>query len=1126
MAAPLPLEGDGLVENLFHYLWTTDDLDGGPRVSVPPTVIFRGLQPVAWYFTSRKSGRIKRKHRANLTAAHIEHAFTKRKAATDIVAYYLYLPKSESNNPAIEYYDAESLREFLFKRPEIPHSSSPGSVQAAGILQQFALPKGARNSTLRAIWSPKLCLLERRVNVHAIHDPRFSVYERGVTFEEGGGAEALSRPEPVRGSMLPGMVQQLCERVVDHVTRVSYHKFRIARMVLRIQVDVDDRLWLLWSSSLRLQPLLGIVSTMITSDTPTGEPAIRPLDIVSDAKVPAFAFAQGSGGGLVSLSSTSSPEVNEDPRPGQTRCASCAQVVAHRALLPTTYKAVLAHFQHVLKFVRESANEENHVAIEWPPDERVVQQAGGVGFGILRHLKSVSSSSDDNGGPKVGSALGPKGRQGRELLVPPVIRYLHPTLRVEDFARHRQDPIFLHKTVGVCERCCLVYADYATASLEANALGIRSSASAPALLRPTREMPKYAEYFDDDPSDPLLLTTNSSSLVRGARATTSKMKPPAAAWKPVPTDDRQQGRFLKYKAGPRSTLHSLPMAPKLPPRIDTFEPEDNDALRIPDGILHDDGSPQHEQQQREEAFFRELYQQKDTAKRGGHALRHILEAADRLSKAKPQHRLAALGTSTQIGQSQSTGALVGAITELKLAKRPGKNPYTVVQRIRDGAGALSKNQAAGNASPAKSPQKHQAKSSRKKISKKAQAQDDGGAERARFVSSREKKAAAAHRGYLVAALSDAQVQLEHIESLATLVISAPDIDVNAIEPEQKEKRHCRKKNGDEDNLPPGPRGQSIVDQDEGKVQDQENHEYAESQLDRQEDQIEEPGESDFDEEEIQDHEAEDVMQVEQEHVEDEKLETLGYCEDTSVVELLQGEGNVLDGQQQENDEDGENHDQEPIYDNNTAHVQELRFQEEDTLLAVEQSEPELVHNPDEMEEQKSHQETNLDEDQVKEQKSEFCEQEDTDHQELVQSQEDKTQDEYEYGDPDREDPREHEYQQHHIEVFERDDSFAEVTAQGEFTPAVDFLEQAQELLATAVSSGSMDDASDEHEASQDCDVSSDTGGNDQYISMPFVFQALEGDSRDDAVMAADSDVAAALPLPLSDDEAASAASDE
>ncbi|OWZ23063.1 hypothetical protein PHMEG_0002118 [Phytophthora megakarya] len=747
MAAPLPLEGDGLVENLFHYLWTTDDLGGGPRVSVPPTVIYRGSQPVAWYFTSRKSGRIKRKHRANLTAAHIEHSFTKRRATTDIVAYYLYLPKSDSTSPAIEYFDTEALRDFLFKRPDIPHSSSPGSLQTTGILQHFSLPKGARNSTLRAIWSPKLCLLERRVNVHAIHDARFSVYERGVTFEEGSGAESLSRPEPVRGSMLPGMVQQVCERVVDHVTRVSYHKFRIARMVLRLQVDSDDRLWLLWSSSLRLQPPLTPTAIVIAPDMPNGETNIRPLDIVGDVKVPAFAFAQGSGGGTVSLSSTSCPEVDEEPRPGQMRCASCAQVVAHRALLPTTYKAVLAHFHHVFKFLRER---ENQVSIEWPPDEHVVQQAGGVGFGILRYLKSVSSSSDDSSLPKTSSTM--KVWQGREFLVPPVIRYMHPTLRAEDFTRHRQDPIFLHKTVGVCERCCLVYADYATASLEANGLGIRTSASAPALLRPVREKPKHTQYFDDDRPGSLLLTTvnSPSPLSRGTHTATSKTKPPASAWKPVCSDEH---RSEKHKAGPRSTLNSLPMAPKLPPRIDSFEADDNDALRIPDSIH--DSSPQLKQQQREETFFRELYQQKN--KKGGQALRHILEAADRLSKAKPQHHLAALGDSAQIGQSQSTGALIGAITELKLSKNPGKSPYSIVQRIRGGA----------------------------------------------------------------------ESRLEHIESLTSLVISAPDIEANPILLDQKEKQHRREKKSDEDKHPPIPQEENIEEMEAGgnqEVEEQNQHE--------------------------------------------------------------------------------------------------------------------------------------------------------------------------------------------------------------------------------------------------------------------------------------------------------------
>ncbi|GMF12727.1 unnamed protein product [Phytophthora lilii] len=1128
MATPLPLEGDGLVENLFHYLWTTDDLGGGPRVSVPPTVVYRGSQPVAWYFTSRKSGRIKRKHRANLTAAHIEHSFTKRKALTDIVAYYIYLPKAVSTNPAIEYFDAEALREFLFKRPEIPHSS-PGSLQSAGILQQLALPKGACNSTLRAIWSPKLCLLERRINMHAIHDARFSVYERGVTFEEGGGAEALSRPEPVRGSMLPGMVQQLCERVVDHVTRVSYHKFRIARMVLRLQVDADDRLWLLWSSSLRLQPPLA-PATPLSPDMPSGEAGIRPLDIVSDAKVPTFAFAQGSGGGPVSLTSTSSPEMDEDPRSGQTRCASCAQLVAHRALLPTTYKAVLAHFQQVLKFLRERVNEENQVAIEWPPHDRVVQQAGGVGFGILRHLKSVGSSSDDSGMAKVGSGM--RMWQGRELLVPPVIRYLHPTLRAEDFARHRHDPIFLHKTVGVCERCCLVYADYATASLEANALGIRSSASAPALLRPVREKPKHTEYFDDESPDSLALTTAhlNSPLPRG----TSKTKPPASAWKPVTNDDSQRRKSVKYRVGHRSTLHSLPIAPMLPPRIETFEPGDNDALRIPDGLL-DDGSPQHQQQQREEAFFRELYQQKDTVKRGGHALRHILEAADCLSKAKPQHRLAALGDSSQIGQSQSTGALVGAITELKLGKKPGKSPYSVVQRIRgaESGKIQSKNQAADNASPVKSLIKSKVKHAKKSRSKQAQEKSESGAERSRFISSREKRAAAAHRGYLVAALSDAQVQ-----TLASLVIpTAPAIDAASIEHDTEEALYLQKRKSDhveksstmhEDDqisqVIEQKQEQELVDYDEGNDHDQEHFETQPNdqeyedvlvdptfQLENRERQVQQKGER---------------AELEHDQDGDNKTASISFEPDTA---LMHGETNVIDDEQ-DIIQDGECFEAQtnvtaPL--KNAESILEER-QNEIQLLSDEQGEckPDLPHK-DEHVDYQPYQIKMPDE----ESRFSLVDEDEIKQPEHVEHQEDEAQDEYqdEYEDPDLEIEQRHrnkEDQDHHHNFVPPVEA-NNLTAHNEAVPEHHFLEEAHELIATALSSVSVDadDSSNEHKIGQDHDDNGGNSGRSILSPQPPPLTALENDSSDDAVIEADTAVAAAIALPLSD-ESSSATSDK
>ena len=99
--------------------------------------------------------------------------------------------------------------DFLYKREKV-----------CGILQKFVVPKGTLNgkgakgkrseetverdadlccfqcfcgrvATIRAIWSPKICLLERRINLRNVYDKRFSVCERAVTFD---GIGTLSRP--------------------------------------------------------------------------------------------------------------------------------------------------------------------------------------------------------------------------------------------------------------------------------------------------------------------------------------------------------------------------------------------------------------------------------------------------------------------------------------------------------------------------------------------------------------------------------------------------------------------------------------------------------------------------------------------------------------------------------------------------------------------------------------------------------------------------------------------------------------------------------------------------------------------------------------------------------------------
>lgn len=208
LAAKSPLEGDGVIENLYEYLWEKDNLDRGPMgVRVPDTVVFKLRSPVAWYFTSAKDGTIKRKRKANLTMENIEEGFLSGLGSCGVAAYFIdtksksgeqSVPVAQARGPApapagqpfaclvprlpvqlpdcplapsppaadgplIEYFDEEGLREFLrFRRKPL-----------SGILQRFVEPKGGKNSMLRAVWAPKLCLCERRENTKRLWDTRY-----------------------------------------------------------------------------------------------------------------------------------------------------------------------------------------------------------------------------------------------------------------------------------------------------------------------------------------------------------------------------------------------------------------------------------------------------------------------------------------------------------------------------------------------------------------------------------------------------------------------------------------------------------------------------------------------------------------------------------------------------------------------------------------------------------------------------------------------------------------------------------------------------------------------------------------------------------------------------------------
>jgi hypothetical protein len=48
LSQAMSLHGDGINDELYFLLWAKDDLNYGPHINLPDTVVYKFGQPVAW----------------------------------------------------------------------------------------------------------------------------------------------------------------------------------------------------------------------------------------------------------------------------------------------------------------------------------------------------------------------------------------------------------------------------------------------------------------------------------------------------------------------------------------------------------------------------------------------------------------------------------------------------------------------------------------------------------------------------------------------------------------------------------------------------------------------------------------------------------------------------------------------------------------------------------------------------------------------------------------------------------------------------------------------------------------------------------------------------------------------
>lgn len=329
----------------------------------------------------------------------------------------------------------------------------------SGILQRFVAPHGGiHNSHIRAVWTPKLCILDRRRTKQDLHDARFALCERCTTFD---GPDIYSVSLPLQGTVLAKRVEGICKEIVRHIADVITEENRessrgtssisrknftnntflnVARLVVDFKVDGTGRIWILWSNSIRIQSRSAENRMNVT------EPIlheIEPLNMDKLVRLPS------------SIKLTQSPNhstsLKLENKLSSTTCPSCNKYDIITNFRQVSYKIIIQHYEKTLELLNGS--HDSYPSNKWPPHDRFIKAVGNVGFGPL--LKQIALDRETH----------PSLIHSKETLaIPPIIRELHPKLQVNGYNIYRQDPLFLLKTADVCEPCYLSFVEMASTS--------------------------------------------------------------------------------------------------------------------------------------------------------------------------------------------------------------------------------------------------------------------------------------------------------------------------------------------------------------------------------------------------------------------------------------------------------------------------------------------------------------------------------------------------------------------------------------------------------------------------------------------------------------------------------------
>ena len=463
------LEGDGVIDNIYHFLWTKDTIfNSDPSVYIPQTILFKYQKPCYWYFTSVVDHKLKKKNSSKLNKENISQVFLKHVSKSGIVAYYIYkknnvpskyisdkptfdkimknldkdMDKSEASknnslneniqkkNEAyiIEYFDLKKFNDFLDKK----------IVYDDGILQKFEDPKGEYNITYRLTWSPKLSLFEKCTNLRKIYDKHFDIYERAVTYD---GEEFQTKTEPIKGNHIPQRIEKIGLNIVNHVSNITLEKIKIIRLILNFKIDKKDRIIFLWCSSLRILNTSNVINPRLMSIKERGkieQNFFRKQQNIKEIDNEKIRLRPPDYVNLFKYSVSGKPILPQK----ESVCLNCGQKVENYRLYEISFKTIIEGHDN-RKRDKQYYSIFNKINMTSSGVEVIPCDSDKKTFGEKNEIIEKLKQNKIN-----------------NFIIPKIIQELYPKLKFQDYFSLKYDTFFRNKTTCICDDCYLEITKY------------------------------------------------------------------------------------------------------------------------------------------------------------------------------------------------------------------------------------------------------------------------------------------------------------------------------------------------------------------------------------------------------------------------------------------------------------------------------------------------------------------------------------------------------------------------------------------------------------------------------------------------------------------------------------------